>query len=332
MQNSGIILVGRCDKRGAFAGKVREKMRMFMLDFRASIVIALMLILTGAPLAAARDHLAPSQQQSNRQTAQAEPKVVRPSVEYIRVKMGKSIFLDPPENEEPKVYVRIRDTSGHGFQLQRQVLQLLKENGFGRARSLKTADYVLQANLLFAEEVSEAQLQKINDSDYDQNITDFIGAAVVGGAVGGAADSVIGDNSGLGAGSVVGSILGIVVAGQEAAKQQEELARKKATKFFSAVVDIEVRQKTEGQVVRKGYSNLDQQTAQNSSQGSLLGNDSLSESDRTRTEEYDRYTAKSNWVRYRARVVASAKGKHIRLVDIQQQMTHKISSALGGLF
>ena len=197
---------------------------------------------------------------------------------------------------------------------------------------MKSADYVLQANLLFAEEVSEAQLQKINDSDYDQNVGDFIGAAVVGGAVGGAADSVIGDHSGLGAGSVIGGILGLAVAAQEAGAKKEELARKKATKYFSAVVDIEVRQKTEGQVVRQGYSDLDQSTDSQSSQGSLLGNDNLSSSDSARTDETERYVSKSNWVRYRARVVASAKGKHIRLVDIQEQMTQKISSALGGLF
>ena len=286
--------------------------------------------LASAPLAAARDHQAPQQTSSQSQQRAPEPAV--PSLEYIRVKMGKSIFLDPPESDEPKVYVRIRDTSGHGFQLQRQVLQLLQENGFSRARSLKSADYVLQANLLFAEEVSEAQLQRISDSDYDQGVGDILGAAVVGGAVGGAADSVIGDHSGLGAGSIIGGILGIAVAAQEGAKKKEELARKKATKFFSAVVDIEVRQRAEGDVIRRGRSNINQETEQGSSQGSLTGNDSFSENDQAETQEVDEYTVKSKWVRYRARVVASAKGKHIRLVDIQEQMTQKISSALGGLF
>ena len=68
--------------------------------------------------------VATAKQPANRATGAGS---CAPSLEYIRVKMGKSIFLDPPENDEPKVYVRIRDTSGHGFQLQRKVLQLLKK-------------------------------------------------------------------------------------------------------------------------------------------------------------------------------------------------------------
>ena len=286
--------------------------------------------LASAPLAMARDHQAPQQTSSQSQQRAPEPAV--PSLEYVRVKMGKSIFLDPPEDEEPSVYVRIRDTSGNGFNLQRQVIGLLAENGFSRARSLKKASYVLQANLLFAEEVSEAQLHQINESDYDQGVGDILSAAVVGGAVGGAADSVIGDHSGLGAGSIIGGILGIAVAAQEGAEKKRQLAEKKATKYFSAVVDIEVRQRAEGDVIRRGRSNINQETEQGSSQGSLTGNDSFSESDQAETQEVDEYTVKSKWVRYRARVVASAKGRHVTLDDVKEPILRKLSSALGGMF
>ena len=280
--------------------------------------------------AAAREHSAQPTKKTVRQEEPAAP--ATPSIEYVQVKMGKSIFLDPPEDEEPGVYIRIRDTSGHEFQLQNRVIALLAENGFKRARSLKTAQYVLQANLLFAEEVTEAQLQQINDSDYDQGLGDILAGAVVGGAVGGAADSVIGDNSGLGAGSLIGGILGIAVAAQEAENKRQELEEKKKTKFFSVVVDLEVRQKTKGRVTRRGRSNLSLENEADSSQGSLTGNDSFSQSNESSTEEVEEYKIRSKWVRFRARMVASAKGRHVRLDDVKPEMTRKLSSAIGGMF
>lgn len=285
--------------------------------------------MTGSPVVAKEHNL---HQETRQKTERVAVQPAVSSLEYVRVKMGKSIFLDPPEEEEPAVYVRVRDTSGYDFDLQQRVINLLAENGFQRARSLKKATYVLQANLLFAEEVSEAQLQQINDSDYDQSMGDVLGAAVAGTAVGGAVDIATGDHQKLGAGSIVGGLIGIVAATQEGERKKEALAEKKATKFFSAVVDIEVRQRAEGDVVRRGRSNVNQGTASDSSEGSLIGDSSFSETDEAGTQEVDEYTVRSKWVRYRARIVASAKGRHVTLEDVKGPMAEKLSNAMGGMF
>ncbi len=265
-------------------------------------------------------------------TSSAESKV--PSVEYIRVKMGKSIFLEPPEEDEPGIYLRVRDTSGNDFELQNQVAQRLEDIGYKVVRNAKNASYVLRANILFAEEVSEAQLENINDSDYDQDIGSILGSAIVGGAVGGVADANIGSSSSLGAGSVVGAVLGLAIGASKERKKEEDLKKKKATKYFSAVVDIEVRQRTPdgGEVIRRGRTNTEQNIGSASVGSSLTGNDIYVESDSTESEEVDTYKSKSDWIRYKARVIATAKGKHITLRDIEPELLDKLSKSLSGMF
>ena len=248
--------------------------------------------------------------------------------------MGKSIFLEPPEEDEPGIYLRIRDTSGNDFELQNQVAQRLEDIGYKVVRNAKNASYVLRANILFAEEVSEAQLENINDSDYDQDIGSILGSAIVGGAVGGVADANIGSSSSLGAGSVVGAVLGLAIGASKERKKEEDLKKKKATKYFSAVVDIEVRQRTPdgGEVIRRGRTNTEQNIGSASVGSSLTGNDIYVESDSTESEEVDTYRSKSDWIRYKARVVATAKGKHITLRDIEHDLLDKLSKSLSGMF
>ena len=288
--------------------------------------------LTSAHLAMAKDHS--SQQQTGRQTEQTEqqaPEPATPSVEYVRVKMGKSIFLDPPEDEEPGVYVRIRDTSGHEIDLQGRVVSLLVGNGFRRVPSLKGASYVLQANLRFAEEVSEAEMEKITESTYDQSVSEILKEVAASVAQHNEADADTNDRKQPEAGDIFGALLNIATVAEESQRKKRELEQKKATKFFSAVVDIEVRQQAKGDVTRSGTSTFTQETKLTENDSTVSGsNSSFSESDST--TETDKYNGKSKWVRYRVRIIASAKGRHVTLDDIKDPILRKLSSALGGMF
>ena len=285
-----------------------------------------------SPLSFGKNH--DSHRVQSQTTTQSAEESQDPIIEYVRVKMGKSIFLEPPEEDEPGIYLRIRDTSGNDFELQDIIAEKLKENGYKIVKNAKHASYVLRANILFAEEVSEAQLHNINESDYDQDIGSVLGAAVVGAAVGGVADANIGSSSSLGAGSVVGALVGLAVSASQAQKKEEELKKLKATKFFSAVVDIEVRQRTPdgGEVIRRGRTNTEQNIGSASVGSSLTGNDIYVESDTTESEEVDTYRSKSDWIRYKARVIATAKGKHITIRDIEPKLLDKLSKSLSGMF
>ncbi len=110
--------------------------------------------------------------------------------------------------------------------------------------------------------------------------------------------------------------------------------KSKAAKLFSAVVDIEVRQRTPdgGEVIRRGRTNTEQNIGSASEGSSLTGNDIYVESDSTESEEVDTYRSKSDWIRYRARVIAIAKGKHITLRDIEPNLLDKLSKSLSGMF
>ncbi len=250
-------------------------------------------------------------------------------IEY-RIKMDKSIFLEPPEKNEVSIYVHIRDTSGNDFKLQGLVTKRLDDNGYKIAPNAKHATYVLQANILFAEEVSEAPLQNLNKSDDDQDnvcrCADWLGGCCK-------------------------------------QRKKEEVKKLKATKLFSVVVDIEVRERTPdgGKVIRRGRTNTKQNTSlasvdssitgndihvgydtteknteQNTSSASvdssLTGNDIYVGSATTESEEVDTYSSKSDWIRYRARVIATAKGKDITLCDIEQDILRKLSKSLSDMF
>ena len=294
-----------------------------------SVLFACLLVMSPS---FAKNHNTGGGSSSNQSQSQRVPEPAVPSLEYVRVKMGKSIFLDPPEEDEPQVYVRIRDTSGNDWNLQSAIKVELEDSGFIPTRKVKGATYVLQANLLFAEEVSEAQLQNLNDSDYDQGVGDVLASAATGAVAGGAVDVLTGDSNRLGAGSVVGGILGIIVATEQGAQKQRELEEKKATKFFSVVVDIEVRQRAAGEVIRRRKSELSEDSDTDAQQGSLTGNDSFSESSNVQIQDTEEYVTKSKWVRHRVRIIASAKGKYVTIEDVKAPLIKKLTNAISGMF
>ena len=163
-------------------------------------------VLLYSPLSFGKNH--DSHRVQSQTTTQSAEESEVPSIEYVRVKMGKSIFLEPPEEDELGIYLRIRDTSGNHFELQNVVAQRLRDNGYKIVKNAKRATYVLRENILFAEEISEAQLQNLNEFDYDQGVGSVIGSTVAGAAVGSAADIYTGDHRTLGVGSVVSALVG----------------------------------------------------------------------------------------------------------------------------
>ncbi len=95
-----------------------------------------------------------------------------------------------------------------------------------------------------------------------------------------------------------------------------------------------MRQRTSdgGEVIQRGRTNTKQNTNSASVDSSLTENDIYVESDTTESEEVDTYRSKSDWIRYKARVIATAKGKHITLHDIEPDLLDKLSKSLSGMF
>ena len=103
-----------------------------------------------SPLSFGRIH--DSHAQQSQTTTQSAEESQSPIIEYVRVKMGKSIFLEPPEEDEPGNYLRIRDTSGNDFELQDIVAAKIGDgSGIGITVSLSwidSTDSIVELDLL----------------------------------------------------------------------------------------------------------------------------------------------------------------------------------------
>ena len=261
-----------------------------------------------------------------------------PSVEYVRVSMDKSVFLDPPEVDDPAIYVRVRDTSGRDWDLHSAVVARLQAQGFQITRNAAQAEYVLQANILLANEVSAAELAKLDETEYGQDVSDVVKTAALGAAGGALAGGLI-DNGGVGgiaAGAAVGGLAGAAFGAFGKSEREKRLLAKQATKFYSLVVDLEVRQRVKGGVVtRKGSSKTETgvaSTQDEESAGAAIEGRELTSGESVISEETETYTETSEWKRQRARILGKAKGKLIAFGDVQGQFADKLARAISGMF
>ena len=262
-----------------------------------------------------------------------------PSVEYVRVTMDKSVFLDPPEVDDPQVYVRVRDTSGQDWDLQYEVEDILKSYGFITTRNAGNAHYALQANILFANEVSAAELAKLDETQFGQDIGDIVKTAGLGAAGGALAGGLIdrGGAGGLVAGAAVGGLLGAAFGASQQSEREKRLLAKQATKFYSLVVDLEIRERiNQGVVTREGRSEFGSSDSRNQNAAgagvAVDGYGAGGSSQSFSSEETEQYVETSEWKRQRARILGKAKGKLIAFEDVKGEFAKKLARAISGVF
>ncbi|WP_423908279.1 complement resistance protein TraT [Candidatus Spongiihabitans sp.] len=254
------------------------------------------------------------------------------SVEYIRVKTERSIFLDPPEGNN-EVYLRVGDTSGRawaGISMRDLVTQELGKRGFTVVTNAKTASYALQVNILLADEISAAEIAQLDETQYGQDLGGIVKSVVIGTVVGGVAGSVLGNIDNTLAGAVGGGILGGALKGLSGSRKKDLLLAQQATKYFSLIMDVEVRERTKGTVTRSGETNI--LKSQNSSTGDNVADTSVSGSQNISSTETESFTEESTWKRHRTRVVGKAKGKLVVFEDVEQDFAIKMIRAIAGFF
>ncbi|MCY4042792.1 MAG: complement resistance protein TraT [Candidatus Dadabacteria bacterium] len=256
-----------------------------------------------------------------------------PSLEYIRVRMADSIFLNPPEVDNPSVYVRIRNTSGKDIDLQGVVIQKLRSLGYKLTRNASSATYVLQANLLFADEVSAAELAKIDETKYGFSLTRTAAGLLVGAGLGAGAGALLGEGDITGetiVGGVVGGAVGAIGQALSQRERDKRLAAKQWIKYFSLVVDIQLKERASGEVKIEGSS------AMSSSQGleheSDLGDNRGGSESSYGRRETQTYSETSRWKSYRTRVIGKAKGKLIVFEDVRRDFAEQLANSIAGLF
>ena len=281
----------------------------------------------------------PSDAASRKQTStgvQVRPEIgipKEPSLEYIRIRMADSIFLSPPEVDNPLVYVRVRNTSGKDIDLDGVVAEKLRSLGYELTRNANKATYILQANLLFADEVSAAELAKIDETKYGFSIARTAAGLLVGAGVGAGAGALLGDGDVTGeviAGGLVGGAVGAIGEALSQRERSRRLAAKQWIKYFSLVVDIQLKERAAGEVRIEGSSGMS--SSQDLGHKSELGdNMGRSESSYGRRETQT-YSETSQWKSYQTRIIGKAKGKLIVFEDVRRDFAEQLADSIAGLF
>lgn len=132
---------------------MKTQIKRMALGSRLSVAVCSMGLILVAGCAAPQPQW--SQAAVNKQTqtgVQVKPSelgvALTPSVEYIRIKNTKSIFLDPPEGNTD-VYLLVGDTSGRewaGIPIRDVIAQELRKRGYSPVTNAKDAAYALQVN------------------------------------------------------------------------------------------------------------------------------------------------------------------------------------------
>ncbi len=178
------------------------------------------------------------------------------SVECIRVKTEKSIFLDPPEDDTPRVYLRVGDTSGRdwgGVPIRDLIAQELSSRGYIVVANSKNATYSLQVNILLADEASAAEIAQLDETEYGQDVGGIARSAVEGALIGGLGSGLSGgDPDAVIAGAVDGAVIGGTLRGLSGSRKKKLLEAQQRTRFFSFITDVEVRERATGTVHRRG--------------------------------------------------------------------------------
>lgn len=255
----------------------------------------------------------------------------QPSVEYLRVKTDRSVFLDPPEVDNPAVYVRVRDSSGRDWGLQKAVVSYIEAAGYSITRNAAKATYVLNANVLIAQEVSAFELAKLDETEYGQNTSAIVKSVAAGAVIGGLAGGVLGDAQSATAGAIAGGLAGGILGSIDQSERQKRVAAKQQTKYYSVVVDVELRERigSGAEVQREGTQTLE---FSSSSTDGLGGSTTEGASENIEGQEIETFFETSNWKRHRIRVLGKAKGKLIAFQDVESDLAEKLARAISGAF
>jgi hypothetical protein len=212
----------------------------------------------------------------------------------VESKMSDTIFLDPVSEQEKTVYVQVKSTLSGDFKgLKELVSQDLQHNGWTVVNSIDKAHDMIQINVLQAGQAKDE-------------------AAAWGALSGGfGSDILTGGLLGLAAGYATGSVgagLGVGAAATGISWVANQLVE---NVYFSMVTDIQISVKSkDGQVTQTTQANLSQGSQTNVSQT---------------------LNQKSDWLRYRTRIVSVANQVNLKFEEAKPELQAQIAKQVSGI-
>ncbi|WP_203384355.1 complement resistance protein TraT [Cysteiniphilum marinum] len=213
----------------------------------------------------------------------------------VNSKMSDTIFLDPVAESDKTIYIQVRSTLSEDFSgLKENLAQDLQRNGWRVVNDISQASDMVQINVL---QMGQAK----NEASAWSALSGGFGADIATGALAGlAAGYATGSvGAGLGVGAVTSGVSWIANSLVE-------------NVYYSMITDVQVSVKTkDGQVTQTTQSNLSQGTQSNVSQT---------------------YNQKSDWLRYRTRIVSVANQVNLKFEEATPELQAQIAKQVSGIF
>ena len=212
----------------------------------------------------------------------------------VESKMSESIFLEPTDDAKT-IYVQVKSTLSQDFDgLKTQLEQQLAHNGWEIVKTVASANNMVQINVL------QAGQAKDEASAWGALQGGFGADILTGGLMGLAAGYATG-SAGVGIG--VGAVTG---AASWVANQLVENV------YYSMVTDVQVSVRSkDGPVTQSTESNLSQGTSSKVSQT---------------------INQKSDWLKYRTRIVSVANKVNLKFEDAKPELQAQIAKQVSGIF
>lgn len=243
----------------------------------------------------------------------------------VQTHMSDTIFLDPVPDNLRTVYLGARNTSDHPeIDLKTPVSEKLRQRGYTVVGDPRTAQYVIQLNVLQAGPVDPQRKNAFLSSGYGSGLDAIV--------LGGAAGALTGYGSGnLGAGLGVG--LGVAAVSFLADRLIKDV-------FFTVVTDIQISARPlKGGAVREaistgrtsGSSNQQAQYASGAGASAGVTNYGSSGSSNT-TSRSQTHATTSDFLKYNVRDVAYANQVNLKWENASPVLITKLSSSIANLF
>ena len=211
----------------------------------------------------------------------------------VSSKTSESIFLDPVSSSDKTVYIQVKSTLTEDFKGLKEILaQDLQNNGWQVVSDIDKAHDMIQINVLQAGQAkNEAAAWGALSGGFG---ADILTGGLVGLAAGVATDSV---GAGIGVGAAVTGVSWL-------ANQLVENV------YYSMITDVQVSVKVNGEVTQTTQANL--------AQGS-------------QTATKQTYSQKTNWVRYRTRIVSVANQVNLKFEEAKPELQAQVAKQVSGI-
>ena len=209
------------------------------------------------------------------------------------IRMSDTIFLKPSKMEKT-VFVQVKNTSKYPFQFSDVLKQKLEAKGYTVVDDPDTANYWVQANVLYVGRIKRTAAEEMVAGGY--------GGALAGALVGGA----IGANTS-GTAAAIGAAAG-AAAGAIAEDAANTLV---GVVNYSGVVDVMISERTKKPIEEITESSLKQ------------GKE---------TTVVQKVKRKTNFIQYRTRIAVSATKKNLKFEDAVPALKEGIAMSIAGIF